>query len=279
MVEYKYDAWGKCKVFNADGTENARESFIGNVNPIRYRGYYYDVETKLYYLQSRYYDPEIGRFISPDSAEYLNIGSFVGMNLYAYCGNNPVMNVDFDGHEVEGIRRLLTLVEQTLTGISQLCNYLVKHTGDVSWKSFHKSHPHVPHREYIRRNSAATTATDKLGNTLGKIALAISLAVLFIDIGLAWYNNYKNGDADWVSDSIVDTVYKGARFAIGYGITELCSMIPVPVLGTLIGVFCAFAIDLLIQLLFEGFGWLDAIKDGLSSSKGANKSTLKMLLC
>lgn len=61
------------------------------------RGYYFDDELGLYYLQSRYYDPEIGRFISADSIEYLNPDSINGLNLYAYCSNNPVMNIDPNG--------------------------------------------------------------------------------------------------------------------------------------------------------------------------------------
>ena len=61
------------------------------------RGYYFDDELGLYYLQSRYYDPEIGRFISADSIEYINPENVNGLNLYAYCGNNPVMNVDPNG--------------------------------------------------------------------------------------------------------------------------------------------------------------------------------------
>ena len=66
VAKYEYDAWGGCKVCNADGSENTSETFIGNINPFRYKSYYYDSETKLYYLISRYYDPETGRFISPD---------------------------------------------------------------------------------------------------------------------------------------------------------------------------------------------------------------------
>ena len=70
---------------------------IGNLNPFRYRGYFYDTETELYYLQTRYYDPEVGRFITIDSVEYLDPESINGLNLYAYCGNNPVMFTDPNG--------------------------------------------------------------------------------------------------------------------------------------------------------------------------------------
>jgi len=100
VARYAYDAWGNHKVFNPDGTENTSASFIGNVNPIRYRGYYFDEETGLYYLKTRYYDPQVGRFISPDSIEYLAPSSVSGLNLYAYCNNNPVMYTDESG---EGI--------------------------------------------------------------------------------------------------------------------------------------------------------------------------------
>ena len=93
VVAYSYDAWGKCTV--TTGASNA----IANANPIRYRGYYYDTDTGFYYLQSRYYDPTIKRFISADDAGLLGVnGDFTSLNLYAYCGNNPVARSD-DGGE------------------------------------------------------------------------------------------------------------------------------------------------------------------------------------
>lgn len=97
MVKYTYHAWENNKVYNPDGTENTLSTFIGNINPIRYRGYYYDTETKLYYLKSRYYDPEIGRFINADGIENIDADTLNGLNLYAYCGNNPVMLSDSSG--------------------------------------------------------------------------------------------------------------------------------------------------------------------------------------
>ena len=87
VATYKYDAWGN--VISATGT-------MASVNPFRYRGYYYDTETGFYYLQSRYYDPAIGRFINADG--YVSTGQGVlGNNMFAYCGNNPINRVDLTG--------------------------------------------------------------------------------------------------------------------------------------------------------------------------------------
>ena len=75
---------------------SSQPNHIANVNPIRYRGYYYDTESGLYYLQSRYYDPVTCRFINADNQ--LTTGSdMTGLNLFAYCGNNPVNRIDPDG--------------------------------------------------------------------------------------------------------------------------------------------------------------------------------------
>ena len=90
MVQYWYDAWGNHKVVSANGTTITSSTHIGNVNPFRYRGYYYDAETGLYFLQTRYYDPEVGRFLNRDSVQYADPQTFGGLDLYAYCLNNPV---------------------------------------------------------------------------------------------------------------------------------------------------------------------------------------------
>lgn len=102
VVKYRYDAWGNHAVLDANGADITDVNHIGVLNPFRYRGYFYDVETGLYYLQTRYYDPEIGRFITIDGIEYLDPKTINGLNLYAYCGNNPVMNVDPNGNSLIG---------------------------------------------------------------------------------------------------------------------------------------------------------------------------------
>jgi RHS repeat-associated protein len=90
-AKYTYDAYGNHIITNYDVSQ------LGDLNPFRYRGYYYDVETNLYYLQSRYYDPKIGRFISKDHLNYLDPKTIGGLNLYAYCAGNPVMYTDSSG--------------------------------------------------------------------------------------------------------------------------------------------------------------------------------------
>ena len=84
---------------NIDYTTISNDVAI-SINPFRYRGYYYDTETGFYYLNSRYYDPKIGRFINADDISVLDLTNIAinGLNLYAYCLNNPVNDVDEDGY-------------------------------------------------------------------------------------------------------------------------------------------------------------------------------------
>ena len=94
MVSYTYDAWGK--PISKTGT---LASTLGTINPFRYRGYVYDEEAGFYYASSRYYDPEISRFINADDTEYLGAdGSVLSYNLFAYCMNDPVNRFDVDGN-------------------------------------------------------------------------------------------------------------------------------------------------------------------------------------
>ena len=96
-ASYVYDAWGKIvSVKNSAGTEITAQTHIAKLSCLRYRGYVYDVETGLYYLESRYYDPAVGRFINADGQ--LTIGcDLTGLNLFAYCGNNPANRIDPTG--------------------------------------------------------------------------------------------------------------------------------------------------------------------------------------
>ena len=93
VLAYTYDAWGNC---TATSYTTAGTNLYALYTPFRYRGYYYDFETGLYYLQSRYYNPQWGRFLNADVHVNAN-GDLIGFNMYAYCSNNPVMGYDPTG--------------------------------------------------------------------------------------------------------------------------------------------------------------------------------------
>ena len=97
VARYAYDAWGKCMILSdTSGCE------IATVNPFRYRGYYYDAETGLYYVSSRYYDPEIGRWLNSDTPEMVGLSiisrSISDANLFPYCFNAPTNDKDLTGY-------------------------------------------------------------------------------------------------------------------------------------------------------------------------------------
>ena len=93
VVEYSYDPWG-----NILAVTGSLASTLGADNPFRYRGYYYDTESCFYYLNSRYYDAKVCRFVNADN--YISTGQgLLCYNMFSYCLNNPINRVDFDGHE------------------------------------------------------------------------------------------------------------------------------------------------------------------------------------
>lgn len=125
-ASYVYDAWGN--VISSSGT-------MASINPIRYRGYYYDTETGLYYLGSRYYDPAVKRFVNAD--RYASTGQgFVGYNMFAYCLNNPVCYYDSAGdyalpHEDKYVHdQLLGDICASNSDLSMHLS-LIKYTDDV----------------------------------------------------------------------------------------------------------------------------------------------------
>ena len=94
LVQYEYDEWGAIgSIITTNNTEE--ENTLANVNPLRYRGYYYDSETGYYYLQSRYYDSSICRFINADDYNYIDKDTVNGSNLFVYCNNDSINKVDY----------------------------------------------------------------------------------------------------------------------------------------------------------------------------------------
>ncbi len=103
VVSYRYDAWG-----NPWQTTGTLANTLGELNPLRYRSYVYDWQANLYYLQSRYYNPDIGRFINADA--YISTGQgILGSNMFTYCGGNPVNRIDTTGRFWESMLDVISL--------------------------------------------------------------------------------------------------------------------------------------------------------------------------
>ncbi len=123
VAEYTYDAWGVCK-----GISDTTVEKIASINPFRYRSYYYDSETGLYYLQSRYYDPAVGRFVNADDVTFLNLGSSVlSYNFYANCDNDPINYIDDTGNK----KKKVVKNENMLSASRWLLEFVQKMTPNV----------------------------------------------------------------------------------------------------------------------------------------------------
>lgn len=95
---YTYDAWGNFTTTLTSGNTTLENNIVRYYNPFRYRGYYYDIDLGWYYLQSRYYNPQWGRFLNADGLAFLGSnGDLQAFNLYAYCSNNPITYIDHSG--------------------------------------------------------------------------------------------------------------------------------------------------------------------------------------
>ena len=263
VVEYKYDAWGNHEAIVANEAYVA----LANLNPFRYRGYYFDEETGLYFLQTRYYDPEVGRFIFRDSIEYAGPETICGLNLYAYCGNNPVMNVDPSGSYAMSVSSLIDIVSAlTEIGIG----------GGISLVAW-------VYKTSIRPNNIGIGAYKRfIGNklsrfaTVSKILSKISTATAIVSVGVSVIENIiydvQNNKYDFgrtLSNAVTNiAIYGGTTLGIGVIGGKIGAVLGsvIPGLGNVIGAAIGFAlgicIGLLLDLKINGKSIIDHIRDG-----------------
>ena len=111
VVQYNYDAWG-----NILSVEDNSTDLIGSINPFRYKGYYYDSDIEMYYCKARYYVPLWKRWLTPDNPKYLDGKDINNLNLFAYCGNDPINKYDPSGHVAWWIAPLVGFVIGAVIG-------------------------------------------------------------------------------------------------------------------------------------------------------------------
>ncbi len=182
VAKYEYDAWGNvisvidCDFEDEDGnivkkdiTNDTTSTDIAMVNPIRYRGYYYDSETELYYLQSRYYNAEVGRFLNADG--YITTGQGVlSYNMFAYCGNNPIRYIDPTGRSFTSwLENLYNKVDNFINDMCKSDNRIVAMIGSYCRNKFDEK----THKTDIERYDKIFKEQDRVIEQYTKDAISI----------------------------------------------------------------------------------------------------------
>lgn len=265
LVKYTYDPWGNItyNVLFGDNEELAK------INPFRYRGYYYDEESKLYYLITRYYDPWVGQFISPDSFEYLDPGTIGGINLYAYCNYNPIMYVDPTGcyrlSNSQTLDLISSLFEFGIGSSFALYSWIILHAAKPNnlgiglWNSFKASK--------IKNLSKASDILSKISTGIAVISTTISVIDEIINDINRGYSFERT-----LSNAFVNTaIYGGLTFGIGAVGGKIGALIgsAIPGLGNVIGASIGYGLGLLVGFLLDlqvgDKSIIEHIRDGIFS--------------
>ncbi len=222
VAAYEYDAWG-------NHTITLDTNSIGSLNPFRYRGYYYDVETGLFMVGHRYYNPEWGRWLSPDDIEYLNPQSINGLNLYAYCFNNPIKYVDYTGHFPVAIDIILTgfdhslglykfILDQSIKGLSPKMISLDKAI-KLARKGGHKQSARAIQRSIYNSTDDVIKTTKSLSKNVDDILTKFGKVVFVVDLAWTIGENISSGNEHWFTDSAFTIARNAIPFAAGMILT------------------------------------------------------------
>ena len=194
VATYTYDAWGN--IISSTDTSGVS---IGTKNPFRYRGYYYDTETGLYYLNSRYYDPQVGRFLNADGLVSTGQG-LLGSNMFAYCENNPIIGYDPTG--AINWKGFWTGVAITAIGIGIIASAIATGgTSLVAWGTAFATGTLFTGSGMLITYGASTeepivfdvSATD--GNTNDKVGYSVVLDFDCDSLGIDVYSHYGKTNA------------------------------------------------------------------------------------
>ena len=186
--------------YNQYRTTGTMATTLGQLNPLRYRGYVYDTETGFYYVSSRYYDPEIGRWISPepnvDYGEFDEGAGLVGYNVYAYCANNPVMFKDETGESITIVICGVVLGIKEIAAISAIAAGLICMSSSTFRRWFNNTVNTVVAGLKTGLNAIAVgakTVAKSLSKSVAKAKTKIKKEKKKYDYWLAVYVDFGNG--------------------------------------------------------------------------------------
>ena len=199
IVEYKYDAYGKVEKTIIENNN------VSKYNPFIYKGYYYDEETELYYCNTRYYSPEIGRWISIDDVDYLDPESVSGLNLYCYCINDPINKYDPSGHFVisaiiigAGIGFLTSYISDVISEMQDGFDWSDFNTFEDNWLKY-------------------VGAT--LGGAIGGLGAGLATTILANGVGNMVEAAFS-GDISNFGDAMIQFALGGVLGGLGYGASK-----------------------------------------------------------
>ena len=199
IVEYKYDAYGKVEKTIIENNN------VSKYNPFIYKGYYYDEETELYYCNTRYYSPEIGRWISIDDVDYLDPESVSGLNLYCYCMNDPINKYDPSGHFVisaiiigAGIGFLTSYISDVISEMQDGFDWSDFNTFEDNWLKY-------------------VGAT--LGGAIGGLGAGLATTILANGVGNMVEAAFS-GDISNFGDAMIQFALGGVLGGLGYGASK-----------------------------------------------------------
>ncbi|WP_346938621.1 RHS repeat-associated core domain-containing protein [uncultured Clostridium sp.] len=239
VVSYTYDTWGKLISITGDKA-------LGEKNPYRYRGYRYDTETGYYYLQSRYYNPEIGRFLNADVLGG-NVGALLSHNIFAYCNNNPV-----NGKDPNGFRPIYTQGEETsamrrasyaamnkfyanksssisngnsgfnyfVSGIKAVGAGVVDKIGSRAGKIINTGYRKVCEVKALGPAFRISVAGESFAKSLGKEALGY-----VGDIGMGAYSAFNSFSKGQIAGGLIDLGATAVGIGIGVGIGAITGLL------------------------------------------------------
>ena len=263
--EYTYDAWGNCEI-NYLSSANELDEYVINNNPFRYKGYYYDVEINLFLVTSRYYSPELGRFIQPADVYSLNPQSINGLNLYTCAFNNPI-GVNYNSSASNGGNIIDSVKSSNNIGIPTNKHNNINSTGFGFDPNFLGNV--FSHHENIFAGIAGVFEVHRTYHnlpqieTLAKISKVLMHAGFWLNIVLSAYNNYHDNSLTkqekWVS-FIVDSIHTtgqtvGSYFlgGIPYAGPFLAICVPIVVDYLWSGELSIIGFDINVKpILFEG---------------------------
>lgn len=269
--EYLYDAWGN-SIVNEISIANERDSFILHNNPFRYKGYYLDLESGLYYCNARYYDSTLCMWISPDNVEYLDPESINGLNLYCYCMCNPTMIIDKKGNQQKFIDwfNFSNCFDLTATLFQLIIGGAAIGGQHAVLTAVRPNNIGIGYWNKMRDAAIKTFESDIL--ELEKLSKAFAIITVLVQVGEGVVTDINRGySADRViSNAVVNGVVYGVTMwltgALGAKLGGVIgSFIPIPVVGTVVGTAIGFvigvAVGIVLELEINGKTIMDHVRD------------------